>query len=130
MTPIDASTPIPAQTQAQDQATPAPGPDHPAASALIPQLWEALRQVIDPEIGVNIVDLGLIYDITCHEGQVHVVMTVTTPGCPMEHSLVFGVETAVLATPGTFGVQVDVVHEPPWNPAMMTPEARAQAGFR
>lgn len=93
-------------------------------------LWEALRQVIDPELGINIVDLGLIYSVTSEAGAVTVIMTVTTPGCPMEHSLVFGVETTVLATPGVRGVQVKVVHDPPWEPSRMTPEARAQAGIR
>jgi len=102
---------------------------HPS-TAFETALWDALRQVIDPELGVNIVDLGLVYSITSEAGHVTVIMTVTTPGCPMEYSLVFGVETAVLATPGVLGVQVEVVHEPRWEPCMMTPEARAQAGIR
>lgn len=94
-------------------------------------LWDALRQVIDPEIGVNLVDLGLIYSLDWDEtGEVGVAMTVTTPGCPMEHSLVFGVETALLAVPGVRGVRVEVVHEPPWHPSMMSEEGRAQSGIR
>ena len=97
---------------------------------LEPHLWEALRQVIDPEIGVNIVDLGLIYSLRIESDVVTVIMTVTTPGCPMEHSLVFGVETAVLAVPGTRGVQVEVVQDPRWDPSMMTAEAREIAGIR
>lgn len=104
-----------------------PSSDSPAFEAAI---WEALRQVIDPELGLNIVDLGLVYSVTSEAGVVSVVMTVTTPGCPMEHSLVFGVETAVLAIPGARQVQVDVVHDPRWEPSMMTPEARDQAGIR
>jgi metal-sulfur cluster biosynthetic enzyme len=99
-------------------------------SAFEATLWESLRQVIDPELGINIVDLGLVYRVTSEAGVVTVVMTVTTPGCPMEHSLVFGVETTVLATPGVRGVQVEVVHDPRWEPSRMTPEARAQAGIR
>jgi len=105
---------------------PAPTQTH----ALEPQLWEALHHVIDPEIGVNIVDLGLIYSITIESDVVSVIMTVTTPGCPMEHSLVFGVETAALAVPGIRGVRVEVVQEPRWDPSMMTAEARAIAGIR
>lgn len=93
-------------------------------------LWDALRGVIDPELGLNIVDLGLVYDLRVEGTHVRVAMTVTTPGCPMVHSLTFGVETAVLAVRGVEGVLVDVVYEPPWNPSMINPEARAAAGIR
>ena len=92
-------------------------------------VWDTLHHVIDPELGVNLVDLGLIYSVIIDAGRVRVVMTVTTPGCPMEHSLTFGVETAVLAVEGVTGVEVAVVHDPPWNPSMMTPEGRAMAGI-
>lgn len=105
---------------------PAPATAHP----LEPEVWEALRQVIDPEIGVNLVDLGLIYDVRFEGPQVAIMMTVTTPGCPMEHSLTFGVEAAVLCVSGVETVQVTVVHDPPWNPSMMTPEGRDLAGIR
>lgn len=115
-----------------------PDPSSPTAGAPAPtsappreaQVWDALRQVIDPEIGVNLVDLGLIYDVRFEGAQVAIVMTVTTPGCPMEHSLTFGVEAAVLCVPGVEAVQVTVVHDPPWNPSMMTPEGRDAAGIR
>jgi metal-sulfur cluster biosynthetic enzyme len=90
----------------------------------------ALRHVIDPEIGLNLVDLGLIYSVQINDRAVNVVMTVTTPGCPMEHSLRFGVETAILALDGIETVQVEVVHDPPWNPSMMSEEGRAAAGIR
>ncbi len=103
-----------------------PAPAHP----LEPEVWEALRQVVDPEIGVNLVDLGLIYDVRFEDAQVAITMTVTTPGCPMEHSLIFGVEAAVLCVPGVEAVQVTVVHDPPWDPSMMTPEGREAAGIR
>lgn len=93
-------------------------------------VWDALRLVIDPEIGVNLVDLGLIYSVDIDADQVRILMTVTTPGCPMEQSLTFGVETSVLAVPGVRSVEVQVVHDPPWNPSMMTPEGRDAAGIR
>lgn len=121
MTPV----PIPGGGVESTPSTPSASP-----SAFEHSLWEALRQVIDPELGVNIVDLGLVYSVTSDAGVVSVVMTVTTPGCPMEHSLTFGVETSVLATPGVRGVQVQVVHEPPWNPSMMSDEARTLTGIR
>jgi metal-sulfur cluster biosynthetic enzyme len=94
------------------------------------ELWDALRRVVDPELGLNLVDLGLIYSLEVREGRVHVVMTVTTPGCPMEQSLTFGVETALLAVEGVQGVEVTVVHDPPWSPDRMSPEGRAAAGIR
>lgn len=93
-------------------------------------IWGALRQVIDPEIGLNLVDLGLIYGVHVEGSRVGIQMTVTTPGCPMEHSLTFGVETAVLAVEGVTEVTVQVVHDPPWNPSMMTDAGRAAAGIR
>ncbi len=99
---------------------------HPAESVI----WDALRYVIDPEIGVNLVDLGLIYSLRIDEGRVAIDMSVTTPGCPMVQSLVFGVETAVLAVEGVQSVEVQVVFDPPWSPAMMTDEGRATAGIR
>lgn len=93
-------------------------------------VWDALRLVIDPEIGVNLVDLGLIYSVEIFGGEVRILMTVTTPGCPMEQSLTFGVETAVLSVAGVTAVEVQVIHDPPWNPSMMTPEGREAAGIR
>ncbi len=111
-----------------------PTPDPASGTESLPgleeALWEALRQVMDPELGLNIVELGLVYGLTSEDGKVSVTMTVTTPGCPMEHSLIFGVETAALAVPGVRGVEVTMVHEPRWDPSRMTPEARAQVGIR
>lgn len=94
------------------------------------KVWEVLREVIDPEMGMNLVDLGLIYSVRIGGGRVEVVMTVTTPGCPMEQSLVFGVETVVLGLDGVTEVAVSVVREPAWSPSMMTPEGRAALGIR
>ncbi len=93
-------------------------------------LWEALSGVIDPELGLNLVDLGLIYDVRVTGGFVRIAMTVTTPGCPMIQSLTFGVETAVLSVTGVAGVEVEVVYDPPWHADMIRPEARAAAGIR
>ncbi len=90
-----------------------------------------LREVIDPEIGLNIVDLGLIYSIdTNAENQVHVKMTLTTPGCPMHDAMSTWAQRAVAAMPGVASATVEVVWDPPWNPAMMTDRARAQLGWR
>lgn len=91
---------------------------------------DALRQVIDPEIGCNIVDLGLIYDVAIIGPRVRVTMTLTTPGCPMHESLCGGVQAVVLNLDGVEEVEVDLVWDPPWHPAMMTEVGRAAAGVR
>jgi metal-sulfur cluster biosynthetic enzyme len=89
---------------------------------------KALREVIDPEIGCNIVDLGLIYSVNISAANVTVTMTLTTPGCPMHESIRWGVETSLLGLEGVGDVQVDLVWDPPWNPSMMTEFGRAATG--
>lgn len=89
---------------------------------------DALRQVIDPEIGCNLVDLGLIYDVAILGSKVKVTMTLTTPGCPMHESLCGGVQVALLNLEGVDDAEVELVWDPPWHPAMMTDAGRAQAG--
>ena len=82
---------------------------------------DLLRAVIDPELGCNIVDLGLIYDIAVDDdGVACITMTTTTPGCPAVSYLKDGVERAALAVPGIAGVEVAVTYEPPWTPDMMS----------
>jgi metal-sulfur cluster biosynthetic enzyme len=89
---------------------------------------QALRQVIDPELGCNLVDLGLIYDVKIDSGVVQVTMTVTTPGCPMHESLRLGVQNALLALDGVTVAEVELVFDPPWHPSMMTDVGRALTG--
>lgn len=91
-------------------------------------ILDALRLVIDPEIGCNIVDLGLVYRIAMENGVVEVRMTLTTPGCPMHETICWGVKNVLLAIDGVHDVQVDLVWDPPWNPAMMTDAGRAMTG--
>ncbi|SPE56974.1 MIP18 family protein YitW [Verrucomicrobia bacterium] len=93
-----------------------------------PKVLEALRQVIDPELGCNLVDLGLIYDVKIESGKVQVTMTVTTPGCPMHDSLCAGVRNALLNLEGVTDAEVELVFEPPWQPSMMTDAGRAMTG--
>lgn len=92
------------------------------------KVLEVLRQVIDPELGCNLVDLGLIYDVRIDGGRVQVTMTVTTPGCPMHDSLRAGVENALLNLKGVTDAQVELVFDPPWHPSMMTDVGRALTG--
>lgn len=79
----------------------------------------ALRQVIDPEIGMNIVDLGLIYGVVIEGARVRVAMTLTSPGCPMGESIRGGAQVALLNLEGAEEVEVELVFDPPWHPAMM-----------
>ena len=89
---------------------------------------EALRQVVDPELDCNIVDLGLVYDITINAAKVTVTMTLTTPGCPMHESIAWGVKCALLNLEGIEEVDVQVVWDPPWTPARMTEHGRNRTG--
>lgn len=91
---------------------------------------DALRQVIDPEIGCNLVDLGLIYSLDIQGSKVKVTMTLTTPGCPMHESLCGGVQVALLNHDGVDDVEVELVWDPPWHPSMMTEAGRAQCSVR
>jgi metal-sulfur cluster biosynthetic enzyme len=88
-----------------------------------------LRQVMDPEIDLNIVDLGLIYDVAIEGAKVSVRMTVTTPGCPMQHALESGVCSALLGLDAVEEVDVEMVFEPVWTPERISPTARAEMGF-
>lgn len=89
---------------------------------------QTLRQVIDPELGCNVVDLGLVYSVTIISTKVSVVMTLTTRGCPMHESIRWGVQNALLDLKNVDAVEVDVVWDPPWNPSMMTEFGRAATG--
>ncbi len=91
---------------------------------------EALREVIDPEIGLNIVDLGLVYDLEAHgDGTVRIEMTLTTPGCPLHAAINDAVHRALEPLPGVRAVDLDLVWSPPWTPEMITPEGRRALGW-
>ena len=89
---------------------------------------EALRQVIDPELDCNIMDLGLVYAIAIDGAKVTVTMTLTTPGCPMHESIAWGVKSALLNLEAVEDVDVQVVWDPPWTPARMTDYGRERTG--
>lgn len=94
------------------------------------QVHEALGSVYDPEIPVNIVDLGLVYD--CHvddDGRVAVKMTLTAPGCGMGPVLVEDVKSRIARVPNVTGVDVELVFDPPWSRDMMTEEAQLELGI-
>jgi metal-sulfur cluster biosynthetic enzyme len=87
------------------------------------RVWAALGTVIDPEIGLDLVSLGLVYDVEVIENAVRVTFTLTTPGCPMEDILIQGVENAVLGVAGVENVLPNLVWEPRWNPGMIREDA-------
>lgn len=91
---------------------------------------DALHDVIDPELGFNIVDLGLVYDIGIEDGIVDVSMTMTTPGCPAQDYIVTGVERRLADVSGVTGVFVTVVWSPAWSPRQMSPVAKAHFRIR
>ncbi|MGP8135497.1 MAG: metal-sulfur cluster assembly factor, partial [Thermoplasmata archaeon] len=115
-------------------AAPAPGASPPATPGARPAFEEkvrdALRNIFDPEIPMNIVDLGLVYDMSVDAaGDLTIRMTMTSPGCPSIEELVREVETTARAASGAPKVHVEVVWEPPWGPDRMTDFARRQFGF-
>jgi FeS assembly SUF system protein len=84
----------------------------------------ALKECYDPEIPVNIVDLGLIYDVKINKNDVHIKMTLTTPGCPMHAFIIEDVKQKVKKIKGVKKVNVEIVWNPPWSPDRMSPRAR------
>jgi FeS assembly SUF system protein len=98
--------------------------------ALQDKVIEALRTCYDPEIPVNIYELGLIYEVKVESsGEVNIRMTLTTPNCPAAASLPLEVEGKVKALPQVTGVKLEIVWEPPWDPSKMTEAARLQLGM-
>ena len=94
------------------------------------QIIEQLKLVYDPELGVNVVDLGLIYQINLEDnGAIHIQMTLTTPGCPMHDTIAGGVERAIKHLPDVHAVRVEVVWSPPWSPENMSASAKEQLGY-
>lgn len=93
------------------------------------QVMAALAEVLDPEIGINIVDLGLIYGVEVSGDTVHIRMTATTPACPLHTHLRQAVDETVRRLPEVQSVEVEVVWEPPWHPMLISPRARRQLGW-
>lgn len=105
-------------------ASPAPAPD------LEGKVVGALKKIYDPEIPVNIHDLGLIYSVNVADGgAVQVTMTLTAPACPVAGTLPGEVERAVRSVEGVSEAKVDLVWDPPWNPGMMSKMARVMLGM-
>ena len=93
------------------------------------QVIDALRTVYDPEIPVNIYELGLVYGIETKSGNVVVRMTLTSPGCPVAGSLPIEVKSRVMEIDGVKSVKVELVWDPPWNPDMISEAGKLQMGI-
>jgi len=116
--------PIEPPAAAADAATPE------GRDAIEEQVVEALKTVYDPEIPVNIYEMGLIYDVGVEPtGEVAITMTLTSPGCPVAGSLPIEVQTKVESIPGVTAARIDLVWEPAWNPSMMSEAAKLQLGM-
>lgn len=90
---------------------------------------DALKEVYDPELHYNIVDLGLVYDVAIKDGDVHIVMTLTTPMCPVGPMMEEQIAETLGILPGVKKVDVEFTFEPPWTPEKMSDEARSDLGI-
>ena len=93
------------------------------------EVIEALRQVEDPELGMDIVDLGLLYDVEVENGNVKVIHTLTSMGCPVGPMIQQNVDEVVRALPGVENVDVELTWDPPWSPEKMSDDAKFILGF-
>ena len=93
------------------------------------QVIEKLRNCIDPELGINIVDLGLIYSVGIDDSRVNVLMTLTTPGCPLDSYFVRDITDKLKTLKGVKDVSVELTFEPPWSSAEMSTESKDLLGF-
>ena len=93
------------------------------------EIYEALHECYDPEIPVNIVDLGLVYDVQVDDDKVAVKMTLTAPGCGMGTMIAADAKQKILALEGVGDATVDLVWDPPWEPSRMSEAARLQLGM-
>lgn len=122
------SEPTHADDQSADPSSPA---ETTATSGGISQdqVKLALRKVKDPELNLNILDLGLIYEIRVEGNDVHIDMSLTSPGCPSGPEIMKDAEEQLKALPGVGAVQMNLVWSPPWTPDKIEPRVRAYLGF-
>jgi metal-sulfur cluster biosynthetic enzyme len=117
---------VPREVTPAAEVTPAPSD---ALPPTVEQIRMALRKVKDPELNLNIVDLGLVYDVAVEGSEVQIDMTLTSPGCPAGPQITGDVERAVKAVPGVTGVNLNIVWQPFWTPDLIEPRVRAYMGL-
>ena len=93
------------------------------------QIIEKLRQCLDPELSINVVYLGLVYSINVEGSQVRVLMTLTTPGCPLDSYFTKDITSKLKSIKGISDVAVELTFEPPWSPTKMSDESKDLLGF-
>jgi metal-sulfur cluster biosynthetic enzyme len=116
------STEVAPAEQEAEKATEGGGPTR-------EEILDALRNVFDPELGINIVDLGLVYEVDVKDGSVHVDYTLTTMGCPIGPLIEQQMHQFVSTVPGVKDVEAEMVLRPAWTPEMMSEEAKAALGY-
>ena len=123
--------PQPNQEPAVADAVTAPETQTPAEAPVVTEseVWDALRLVFDPEVPINIVDMGLVYDVRVEGKKVFVKMTLTMPGCMMGPSIAGDAQVRILALPGVEEANVEMVWDPPWHPSMMSEDAKIRLGM-
>ena len=131
MPPAEPGTPPaePGTPPAEPSPAPVESGTTPSAEALQTRVIESLKTIYDPEIPVNIYDLGLIYRVEITNGFAEVDMTLTTPGCPVAQTFPGMVEGAVRRVPGITGATVELVWEPPWSQSLISEAARLELGL-
>jgi metal-sulfur cluster biosynthetic enzyme len=92
-------------------------------------VMKALEKCIDPELGISLVDMGFIYGVSVKADQVHVKMTLSNPGCPMQRMMLADIERSVKSLDGVNKVEVELVWEPKWTPERISKKARKKIGF-
>ena len=99
------------------------------SNALETQALELLETVYDPELGLDVVNLGLIYELKVEPPRAYVKMTLTTPGCPLHDSMGDAVQRALSLIPGVRDVEIELTFDPPWTPARLSEKARKALGW-
>jgi metal-sulfur cluster biosynthetic enzyme len=92
-------------------------------------IYAALKQIYDPEVGINIVDMGLIYSLDIEDNKVDLTMTLTSPGCPVGPQILGQIDSTIKALDNVQDVDIKVVWSPPWSPDMLSEEAKDQLGI-
>jgi len=100
-----------------------------SATVTTEEVFQELHNVIDPELGLDFVELGLIYDVEINQGEVKVIYTLTTMGCPIGPQIEDEIKDFVGALAGVTQVEVEMVYSPPWTPEMMSEDAKFALGF-
>ena len=128
-TPTDLSAPESAPASAAPAATPAPGSGDAFSELTLEQVKLALRKVKDPDLNLNIVDLGLVYDVRLIGKDAEVDMSLTSPGCPSGPEIMGDAERILKALPGIGNVTINLVWTPFWSPDRIEPRVRAYMGL-